>query len=105
MARKLEIRRRFKADFKKLAVHPEYDRADFVQMLDDFIEFDALPPHYSEHQLEKRAVNWAGFNECHLSADIVVIFKRRPALVILHRVGGHEVLSPPPPQARRRQAG
>lgn len=85
----LEFAPRFKRDHKKIRRHPEYERADFLQLLEDMIEHKALPDYYGEHALEKRAINWASFTECHLSGDLVVIYKRHEGLVKLLRIGAH----------------
>ena len=82
----------FKRDYRRIAKHPEFDPADLEQLLSDMIEHPELPATYGEHRLEKRAVNWSGFLECHLTGDIVVIYKRAPGLYRLYRIGGHAEL-------------
>jgi len=59
--RQLEFAPRFKRDFKLASRHPEYVRDDLLQLFDDLIRLDSLPVQYREHDLEKRAKNWAGF--------------------------------------------
>ena len=86
---KLSFSPRFKLDLKKAARHPEYADEDLETLLQDLIEHATLPSYYREHSLEKREVNWAGFTECHLTGDIVVIYKRYEGLVRLHRIGSH----------------
>ncbi len=90
--RQLEFAPRFKRDFKAACRHPEYSRDDLLQLLSDLMRFDKLPVHYREHSLEKRAKNWSGFTECHLGADLIVIYVRRPAIVKMHRIGSHVAL-------------
>lgn len=90
--RQIEFAPWFKRDFKLVGKHPEYSRDDFLQLIEDLLAHDVLPAHYREHRLEKRAVNWAGFLEAHLSLDLVVIFKRFPELIWMHRIGGHRAM-------------
>lgn len=85
----LELSARFKRDFKRAAKHPEFSIEDLEALFDDLIRLPRLPASYREHDLEKRAVNWSGFQECHLSGDIVVIYRRLDGLIRLHRIGGH----------------
>lgn len=88
----IEFAPRFRRDFKIARRHPDYSRDDFLQLLEDLLLHETLPAHYREHDLEKRAVNWAGFKEPHLGPDLVVIFKRLPKLVWMHRMGGHNAM-------------
>ncbi len=90
----LEFSERFKRDFKRVVKHPEFSIEDFEALLDDLIHLPALPAAsgYREHDLEKRGVNWAGYQECHLSGDIVVIYRRFGHLIRMHRIGGHIAL-------------
>ena len=91
----VELAPRFKKDLKHASNHPEYDRQDLLHLLEDFTKYDPLPTHYNEHSLGKRSVNWAGFKECHLGDDLVVIFVRFKGVVRLHRIGGHAELFKP----------
>ncbi|MBA4287349.1 MAG: type II toxin-antitoxin system YafQ family toxin [Xanthomonadaceae bacterium] len=95
LANDLEFSPRFKRDYGKVRKHPEFDRADAEALFEDLASLPALPAAYNEHPLEKRAVNWSGYLECHLSGDIVVIYTRSPGLVRLHRIGGHAELFGP----------
>lgn len=88
----VEFAPRFKRDLKQASSHPEYDRQDLLQLIEDFSAHNPLPAHYNEHSLEKRGINWAGFKECHLGDDLVVIFVRLKGLVRLHRIGGHSAM-------------
>lgn len=90
--RQIEFAPRFKRDFKNAGRHPDYNRDDFLQLLNDLMSQETLPAHYREHDLGKRAVNWAGFKEAHLGSDLVVIFKRFPNLIWMHRMDGHRLL-------------
>ncbi|QHS10121.1 type II toxin-antitoxin system YafQ family toxin [Sinimarinibacterium sp. NLF-5-8] len=98
--RMLELSLRFKLQFKALAKHPEYRREDFEQLLDDLIHLEKLPAHYNEHPLEKRASNYAGDMECHLTGDIVVIYRRMQDVVRLYRIGSHSTVFSPRRRSR-----
>lgn len=88
----VEFAPRFKKDLKQASRHPEYNREDLQHLIEDLSARNPLPSHYSEHSLEKRGVNWAGFRECHLGDDLVVIFVRLKGVVRLHRIGGHATM-------------
>lgn len=88
----IEFAPRFKKDFKQARKHPDYTREDFLTLLEDLTAHEALPAHYREHDLEKRAINFAGYREAHLGPDLVVIFKRFPDRICMHRIGGHRTM-------------
>ena len=50
---------------------------------------EALPPEYNEHRLTD---NWEGYLECHLTGDIVVIYKMSEAKVRFEAIGSHAEL-------------
>ncbi len=92
--RQFEIRRTFVADlqrFRKTADWTQQHKLDLEHLFDLLIAGDPLPPEFSEHVLKDR---YAGFTECHLDEDWLVIYKARPELVILHRTGTHAMLFP-----------
>lgn len=45
-----------------------------------------LPGEYDEHKLSDE---WAGYLECHLNGDWLVIYKRFAGRVVLYRTGTH----------------
>ncbi len=58
---------------------------------------EPLPPEYHEHRLTD---NWTGHWECHLSGDLIVIYKRKPTRIIFTAIGTHQELF----HSRRRKA-
>jgi len=42
-----------------------------------------LPDSLREHRLNKRNVNWTGFTECHLGADLLLVYRVRRESVTL----------------------
>jgi mRNA interferase YafQ len=97
---RLQFANSFKKDYRKAAKHPEYSDEDIEQLLDDLIHKQRLPPHYREHNLQKRGVNWVGYSECHLGGDLIVIYRRFRGVVRMHRIGSHADLFRP--QSRKR---
>ncbi len=51
-----------------------------------------LPEVFREHRLDKRSTNWAGMMECHIGADLLLIYRVRRGAVIFHRIGTHKQL-------------
>ncbi len=92
MARELVILNRFKRDFKRARRSPEFDRETLQQVFDALIAGDSLPSEFGEHRLKKGAMNWAGFSECHLGVDLLMIYRLRRRSAVMHRIGTHREL-------------
>ena len=92
MARELIVLSRFKRDYKRTRRNPEFDRDTLEQVFDLLIAGESLPAEFAEHRLTKRAINWAGFSECHLGADLLMIYRTRRKSVVMHRIGTHRQL-------------
>ena len=108
MARELIILPRFKRDYHTARKHPEFEAETLEYVFDVMISGGKLPDAFREHRFNKRSANWAGFTECHLGADLLLIYRVRRDSVTLHRIGTHKQLfatSPSPSRsttARRR---
>src|SRR5258707_724502 len=50
--------------------HPEFDAETLEYVFDVMISG-------GKHRLNKRSANWAGFTECHLGADLLLIYRAR----------------------------
>jgi mRNA interferase YafQ len=83
----------FKKDFKRES------RGRYRQILDDELRIvlgllladTTLPPRYRDHALTG---DWAGFRDCHLRPDLVLIYsKPDDHTVALVRIGSHSELS------------
>ena len=48
-----------------------------------------LPSNFKDHPLKGK---WAGFRECHLSPDWVMIYRKTSDMLILERTGTHSDL-------------
>ncbi len=92
MARELIILPRFKRDYRTARKHPDFDAETLEYVFDVMISGGRLPDGLREHRLDKRRANWAGFTECHLGADLLLIYRVRRESVIPHRIGTHKQL-------------
>ena len=100
MARKLTILPRFKRDYRSARMHPEFEFETLKYVFDIMISGGTLPEAFREHRLDKRSTNWAGLTECHLGADLLLIYRVRREAVILHRIGTHDQLFSKKPTKR-----
>jgi addiction module RelE/StbE family toxin len=85
LARELIILPRFKRDYRNTRKHPDFDVETLEYVFDVLISGEKLPSALREHRLHKRSAKWGGFTECHLGADLLLIYRIRPRAVILHR--------------------
>jgi mRNA interferase YafQ len=92
LARELVILPRFKRDYRTARKHPEFEAETLEYVFDMLISGGKLPEAFREPLLRKRSANWAGFTECHLGADLLLIYRVRVDNVTLHRIGTHEQL-------------
>jgi mRNA interferase YafQ len=91
--RTIERASAFKRDFKHAKASPRH-RHDLealvlgvVVLLADDLE---LPDHYRDHAL---VGNWAGYRECHLKPDLLLIYRKPDAQTLkLARLGPHSEL-------------
>ena len=95
MARELIILPRFKRDYRIARKHPEFDEETLEYVFDVMVSGGKLPNALREHRLDKRSVNWVGLTECHLGADLLLIYRVRRESVTLHRIGTHKSLFAP----------
>ena len=92
MARELIILPRFKRDYRRARKHLEFDAETLEYIFDVLISGEKLPSALHEHSLDKRGANWAGFTECHLGPDLLLIYRVRRRAIIMHRIGTHRQL-------------
>jgi mRNA interferase YafQ len=100
LARELIILPRFKRDYRNARKHAEFDAETLEYVFDALISGERLPSALREHRLGKRSENWSGFTECHLGADLLLIYRVRRRAVVMHRMGTHTQLFG---KARRRE--
>jgi mRNA interferase YafQ len=102
VARELIILPRVKRDYRNARKHTEFDPETLEYVFDALIAGEKLPSALREHRLGKRSDNWSGFMECHLGADLLLIYRVRRGKVVLHRIGTHaQVFGPARPVGRR----
>lgn len=102
MARELIILPRFKRDYRTARKHPEFDLETLEYIFDVLISGTRPPEPFREHRLRKRALNLTDFTECHLGADLLLVYRVRRNAVVLHRIGTHQQLfTTRKPRARR----
>lgn len=92
MARGLILLPRFKRDYRRARKHPKFDAETLQYVFDALILSEKLPSALREHRLGARSENWTGFRECHLGADLLLIYRIRRHSVVLHRIGTHTQL-------------
>lgn len=91
--RTIERASAFKRDFKKVALSPRH-RQDLGPLLTDLlgrlIQDLPLPESLRDHALTG---NWAGYRECHMKPDLLLIYsKPDPDTLRLARLGTHSEL-------------
>ena len=103
MARELIILPRFKRDYRTVRKYAEFDVETLEYVFDVPIAGEKLPSALREHRLGRRGEKWSGFTECHLGADLLLIYRIRRRAVVLHRIGTHNQLFGRP-RLRERQS-
>ena len=77
---------KFKRDYKReKRIDPGLDAA--LQPVLDLLATDApLPARMSDHGLSGQ---WKGFRDCHVKPDLVLIYEKPEAELVLVRLGSH----------------
>ena len=76
---------KFKKDFKT-CVKRRYNMALLQQIVDTLRIPDTLPPKNADHNLSG---NYAGYRECHVSPDWLLIYRQDGNELLLYRTGTH----------------
>lgn len=76
---------KFKKDFKA-CVKRRYKLELLQQVIDTLRIPDTLPPKNADHNLTG---NYAGFRECHISPDWLLIYSTEGNELFLYRTGTH----------------
>ena len=66
------MRSQFKKDYKRMLQQKGCTAAQFKIVLDYLVNEKPLPEKYKDHALSN---NWAGFRECHIRPDWLLIYK------------------------------
>lgn len=76
---------KFKKDFKTCSKR-QY-KMEFLQQIVDILRIpDTLPPKNSDHNLSG---NYAGYRECHIAPDWLLIYRQDNNELLLYRTGTH----------------
>lgn len=76
---------KFKKDFKACA--KRHYKLDLLQQIIDILRIpDTLPPKNVDHNLSG---NYAGFRECHIMPDWLLIYRIEGNELLLYRTGTH----------------
>ena len=76
---------RFKKDFKTCSKR-QY-KMELLQQVVDILRIpDTLPPKNSDHNLSG---NYAGYRECHIAPDWLLIYRQDNNELLLYRTGTH----------------
>lgn len=86
---KLEYATQFKKDFKKVAKLPIPDVVEVGYVIKQLQLGNVLPEKYVDHPLSG---NWAGYRDCHIKPDLVLIYKIDTNTLKLARIGSHSEL-------------
>lgn len=91
--RTIERASTFKRDFKKVSLSPRH-RHDLGVLLTDvlgrLVQDLPLPESLRDHTLTG---NWAGYRECHMKPDLLLIYSKPDADTLrLARLGSHNEL-------------
>jgi len=90
--REIVFTRRFERDFRRLKRRLPRDAFDFETLEYAFGLLQSakpLPDAFSEHALEGE---YAGFTECHVDADWLLIYRVTRNRIVFHRTGTHREL-------------
>jgi mRNA interferase YafQ len=79
----------FKKDFKKLRNVPLADLKAIFDVISHLEQEHKLEPRYKDHEL---IGNWAGFRECHIKPDLLLIYRVQQTQLQLARIGSHSDL-------------
>lgn len=90
--REIERAGEFKRDYKRESkgLHRATLTADLTAALDALVADIALEARYRDHDL---GGDWAGYRECHIKPDLLLIYSKAEAGVLrLSRLGSHSEL-------------
>lgn len=90
--REVERPSEFKRDYKRESKgqHRATLEADLVQVVQVLRTDAPLDPRYRDHDLSG---NWAGYRECHVKPDLLLIYRKSGADILrLARLGSHSEL-------------
>jgi len=88
--RTIEYTKSFKQDFKREKRGRHRNIEELLEYaLEILLSGKDLPARYRDHGLTGQ---WAGFRDCHLKPDLVLIYRNTPDALQLVRLGSHSEL-------------
>ena len=92
--RRIRKSKKFKQDYKLVKRNPQYKEIVdliLIEVLELLCDDQQLPESYKDHKL---IGNWRGYRECHLKADLLLIYcqTRDGCELKLARIGSHSEL-------------
>ncbi len=82
----LDYSTQFKKDFKKITKKTIPDIIEVGNVISDLQKGFTLETKYVDHPLSG---NWAGFRDCHIKPDLVLIYRIHESTLQLARIGSH----------------
>lgn len=79
---------KFKKDFK-VCIKRKYKMELLMRVIDILRIPDSLPPQNSDHNLSG---NYAGYRECHIAPDWLLIYRQKDNELLVYRTGTHSDL-------------
>ncbi|WP_154501068.1 type II toxin-antitoxin system YafQ family toxin [Helicobacter pylori] len=85
---KLNLKKSFQKDFDKLLLNG-FDDSVLNKVILTLRKKEPLDPQFKDHALKG---NWKPFRECHIKADILLVYLVKGDELILVRLGSHSEL-------------
>lgn len=88
---KIRYRKQFKKDYKRAMKQPGHTSNQITSVIQLLVCEESLPDYYRDHALTG---NYAGFRECHIQPDWLLIYKVEADILTLTltRTGSHSEL-------------
>ena len=87
--RVVEITGRFKRDYRREKRSDATLDTVLQPVLDVLVTDEVLPANLSDHLLSGK---WKGYRDCHVKPDLVLIYRKTEAALVLARIGSHSEL-------------
>jgi mRNA interferase YafQ len=83
--------KKFRKSLKHLLHSGDFDRARLDEAINMLVCGKILPDRYDDHPLTG---NWAGYRECHLAGDLLLVYEIDSNVIILTliNIGSHSYL-------------
>ncbi len=85
---KLNLKKSFQKDFDKLLLNG-FDDSVLNKVILSLRKKEPLDPQFKDHALKGK---WKPFRECHIKADILLVYLVKDDELILVRLGSHSEL-------------